>query len=47
VKAHKSLATCVKAISSIRILSKGFDIAFHEMRGLLEKTMFSCDLANN
>jgi hypothetical protein len=27
-------ATCVEVISSIIILSKGFDIVFHEMRGL-------------
>jgi hypothetical protein len=37
----------VEAISSIRIISKGFDISFHEMRGLLEKMMICCDLANN
>ena len=37
----------VKDISSIRVIYKGFDITLYEMRGLLEQTMFSYDLANN
>jgi hypothetical protein len=44
---HLCIFILVEAIFSIIILAKGYDIAFHEMRCLLEKMMFSCDLANN